>query len=81
MAKAQHSAAYRVVPRLLRELRESAGLTQRQLGALLRKPQSWVYNCESTNRRVDVTELIAWSRACKAEPRDVFRRVLERLGS
>jgi hypothetical protein len=33
MAKAQHSAAYRIIPPLLSELRESAGLTQRALGA------------------------------------------------
>ena len=79
MAKAQHSPSYRIVPPLLRELRESAKLTQRDLGAKLRRPQSWVYNCESANRRVDVTELVAWCRGCGADPQRVFARVLERL--
>jgi len=79
MAKAQHSAPYRIVPPLLRELRESAGLTQRALGAKLRKPQSWIYNCESANRRIDVTEFVAWARGCGADATRVFGRVLERL--
>jgi hypothetical protein len=37
-------------------LGEEADLTQRQL---LKKPQSWVHNCETANRRVDLTEFIA----------------------
>jgi transcriptional regulator with XRE-family HTH domain len=75
--KAQHGKAYRRVPALLRALREATGLTQRALGKRLRKPQSWVYNSETGNRRVDVAEFIAWARACKVEPEDAFRRLLE----
>jgi transcriptional regulator with XRE-family HTH domain len=74
--KAQHGPAYRRLPPFLRTLREAAGLTQRDLGKRLRKPQSWVYNCESANRRVDVTEFIAWARACGVEPGDAFERFL-----
>ena len=50
---------YRTLPGFLKEMKEKAGLTQRELGKRLRKPQSWVYNCETANRRVDVTEFIA----------------------
>ncbi|MCL4211610.1 MAG: helix-turn-helix transcriptional regulator [Phycisphaeraceae bacterium] len=66
--KAQHARPYRVVPPFLRQLREEAELTQRALGDLLGKPQSWVHNCETGNRRVDVTEFIEWCRACGAKP-------------
>jgi hypothetical protein len=79
MPKAQHTPAYRIIPPLLREMRESAGLTQRALGSKLRKPQSWIYNCESANRRVDVTELIGWAKGCGVDPARAFSRVLERL--
>lgn len=72
--KSQHAAAYRPVPGLLRALREEAGLTQRELGVRLKKPQSWVYNCESANRRVDVSEFVAWARACGADPNVAFAR-------
>jgi transcriptional regulator with XRE-family HTH domain len=77
--KAQQAAAYQATLPVLRALREEAGLTQRELGAALKKPQSWVYNCETGNRRVDVTEFIAWARACGADPAAALARVLSEL--
>jgi hypothetical protein len=77
--KAQHGTAYRRLLPLLRALREEAGLTQRDLGATLGRPQSWVYNCESGNRRVDVTEFVAWVRACGADPAVALGRLLDLL--
>ena len=64
-------------PRFLRTLREEAGLTQRPLGQRFRKPQSWVYNCETANRRVDVTEFTAWALACDVDPRSAYARFLD----
>src|ERR1700741_949329 len=75
--KAQHDPRYERLPPLLRALREEAGLTQRELGERLWKPQSWVYNCETANRRVDVTEFIAWAQACGADALAAFQRFLE----
>jgi transcriptional regulator with XRE-family HTH domain len=79
--KAQHGKDYQRVMGLLRALREQAELTQRALGERLYKPQSWVYNCETGNRRVDVTEFVAWARACGTDPEDAFARLLEVLSS
>jgi hypothetical protein len=56
---------------------EEAWLTQRELGDRLGKPQSWVYNCETANRRVDVTEFIAWVRSCEADPLAALARLLK----
>jgi len=78
MPKAQHSSSYRLLPVFLKNLRESVGMTQRQLGKKLRKPQSWIYNCETANRRVDVTEFIAWCEGCDVEPKAAFAKLLER---
>jgi hypothetical protein len=75
--KAQHAPAYEHLPGLLRTLRQEAGLTQRALGKRLKKPQSWVYNCEVANRRVDLTEFVAWATACEVEPAAAFSRFLE----
>ena len=77
--KAQHALTYRVLPPFLRALRVQAGMTQRQFGAKLGKPQSWVYNCEVANRRVDVTEFIAWCKACGVEPLESFKRLLSEI--
>jgi len=74
--KSQHADSYQPLPRFMRQLREEAGLTQRVLGIRLKKPQSWVHNCEIGNRRVDVTEFIAWARACAADPSIAFRRLV-----
>jgi transcriptional regulator with XRE-family HTH domain len=73
--KAQHHAHYTAVPALLKRLREEAGLTQRQLGQRLRRPQSWVYNCETANRRVDVAEFVRWCRACDVQPAHAVRQL------
>lgn len=77
--KSQHDESYRSLPGFLRGLREKAGLTQRELGERLKKPQSWVYNCETGNRRVDVTEFVAWAKACELDPAAAFRRLLQSL--
>lgn len=76
-AKAQHAKEYRPLPLLLRNLREKAGLTQRELGAQLKKPQSWVHNCETANRRVDIVEFIKWAEACEIAPGKAFARFLK----
>jgi transcriptional regulator with XRE-family HTH domain len=72
--KSQHAPAYLFLPTFLRSLREDAGLTQRELGKRMKKPQSWIYNCESANRRVDVTEFIEWADCCEVEPELAFAR-------
>jgi transcriptional regulator with XRE-family HTH domain len=74
--KSQHAPAYRPAMELLRALRDEAGLTQRELGELLSRPQSWVHNCEVGNRRVDVAEFAAWAAACRADPAAAFARFL-----
>ena len=78
--KAQQSRRYRAVPGLLRSLREEAGLTQRALGEALEKPQSWIYNCETANRRVDVSEFCDWCTACKVDPVAALRRFHKSAG-
>jgi len=73
--RAQHDSRYENIPTFLLTLREEAGLTQREIGKILAKPQSWVYNCESGKRRVDVAEFCAWCRACKIPPANAIRRL------
>jgi transcriptional regulator with XRE-family HTH domain len=77
--KVQHLNTYRVLPALLREMREQAGITQRDLGEILSKPQSYIYNCEVSNRRVDITEFVLWSKACGVDPKKAFARLLKIL--
>ncbi len=73
--KAQHRQGYNPIPSFLRRMREEADLTQRGIGAILKRPQSWVYDCESGNRRVDVSEFCEWCRACETDPATAIRRI------
>ena len=77
--KAQHERGYTAIPAFLRNLREEALLTQRELGRRLGKPQSWVFNCETGNRRVDITEFVAWVRGCGSDLNKTFSQLLRFL--
>ena len=59
MQKAIYSREQRRWARLLRELRDDAGLTQAELARRLRRPQSFVSRLEAGQRRLDVVELEA----------------------
>ena len=76
MRAAMNVSKFSSVVGLSDRLREEAGMTQRQLGERLRQPQSWVFNCESANRRVDVAEFVAWCRACGASPVQALKLLL-----
>jgi DNA-binding XRE family transcriptional regulator len=76
--KAQHSLQYAPVPALLREMRDECDFTQRELARRLRKPQSWIHNCETGYRRVDVAEFSIWAETCGKEPAEAFAVFLER---
>ena len=80
MAKAQHAARYRMLPALLRRLREDAGLTQRELAGRLRMTHVWVHKSEVGERRVDVAEFMDWCLACGVDAEDAFRQLRRQRG-
>ena len=59
--KRNQALTYLKVPRFLRQLREAAGLTQRQLALRLGESQWWVHRSEIGSRRVDVAEFVRWA--------------------
>jgi transcriptional regulator with XRE-family HTH domain len=76
--KSQQRPQYQKLKVFLRQMREDAGLTQQQLAARLRVPQSFIYKSETAIRRVDITEFVAWSEACGKKPVAALRRFLGR---
>ncbi len=62
----QHRPAYKKLCRRLRELRDAAGLSQRALATLLKKPHSYVAKVEHGDRRIDPIEFADWCTACGA---------------
>jgi transcriptional regulator with XRE-family HTH domain len=73
MAKAQHASRYRLLPGSLRRMRQSAGLTQRELAKKLGVNHVFVHKSEIAERRVDITEFMDWCIACGVDPVDAMR--------
>jgi transcriptional regulator with XRE-family HTH domain len=69
---------YELVGAALADARDQAGLTQKQLARLLRKPQSFVSNYERGQRRIDLLEFLRIVDALKGDPRAVFMDILAR---
>lgn len=59
---------------LLVTVRKKAGLTQRDLAALVKRPRSFVSRIEAGERRLDVVEFVAIARALKIDPVELFTR-------
>lgn len=76
MNRSVDPVAYRAARRLLREARESDGLTQTEVAKRLKKPQSFVAKYESGERRLDIIEFIAISDALRIEPTRLFAQML-----
>lgn len=77
MPKSQHAPSYRSVPGMLRDMREQAGLTQRDLAVKVRRSQPWVHKSEIGERRVDISEFFIWCVACEVDPEIAFKRLIK----
>jgi transcriptional regulator with XRE-family HTH domain len=79
MEKSIFSQAYDVFCRILRETRQSKGITQVQLAKALGRPQSFVAKIEGGERRVDVVEFIAIAKGLKVSPDELLARLIAEL--
>jgi len=68
IGKSVHSPDQAAFCALMVAARKAAGLTQQALANRLRKPQSFVAKYEGGERRLDVVEFVAISRARGADP-------------
>jgi len=73
--KPNHNISYRVVPELLRQMRDEADLTQRAFAEKIKRPYWWVARCETGSRRLDVTEFMDWCEGCGVDPKNVLDRL------
>lgn len=68
MRQVRRSPLEDVLRQLLVARREAVGLTQVELAAALRRPQSYVSKIERGERRLEVVEFIEYARALGASP-------------
>ena len=67
----------RAIASAIATTRRQAQLSQRQLARKLGAPPNWIQRIESLERRVDVAEFIAISRALDVDPQALLSRVLK----
>lgn len=65
------SPSYEAAISHLIEARKTAGLSQRDLAERLEKPRSFVSKLESRERRLDIVEFLAYTRALGLEPGEI----------
>jgi transcriptional regulator with XRE-family HTH domain len=78
MPKPNTALIYRRVPSFLREMRNKAGLTQRQLADKIDQTQWWVARSETGSRRLDVAEFVEFCIGCGAEPAEALKELSAR---
>jgi transcriptional regulator with XRE-family HTH domain len=76
LRKTLRTRGHRTLIEILVAARVEAGLTQRDLAARLRRPNSFVGRMEAGERRVDVIEFIEIAKALGCNPSELFGRLL-----
>lgn len=78
MRKSLHTAEYVALRKRLGEIRESSGLSQRELGKRLKLPHTWVAKVESGERRIDLIEFAWFCEGCGVDAGAEAARLLSR---
>jgi transcriptional regulator with XRE-family HTH domain len=76
--KSLRTPAHLQLIELLVAAREKAQLTQQQLADRLGKPQSFIAKYEGGERRIDVIEFLAITRALDVDPARIIRELASR---
>lgn len=63
---------------VLTSAREAAGLSKRELSAMLKRPANFVYYVESGERTLSVCEFIEYAHAVGADPAKLIGRIVDR---
>ena len=69
------SGQYKLLQELLLEARHTAGLTQVQVAARLKRPQSFVAKYEAGERRLDVVEFLEVAKAIGFKPASLIKKL------
>lgn len=76
MQKTIYSQQYQRLCELLIEARRKADLTQVEVAERLGRPQSFVAKYEGGERRLDVVEFVAVSKALELDPKELIDELM-----
>ncbi|MBX3027065.1 helix-turn-helix transcriptional regulator [bacterium] len=75
MTRSVFTGRYERLRKLLVGARKAAGMTQAELAAKLRRPQSYVSKYERGERRLDVIEFLEVAKAVGADPVAILQEI------
>ena len=78
MSKQLRGVRHKRMMAALVEIREKAGVSQRELARRLDRAHSYVGRIETGDRRLDLPEFIEWCELLEADPVEVFQRIVRR---
>lgn len=79
MTKTIFGGCHKVLIDLLIDARKQSGLKQVDLGKLLGKDQTYISLIERYQRRLDVLEFYAYTKALGADPEEIFNKFIKQL--
>ncbi|MCK7580853.1 MAG: helix-turn-helix domain-containing protein [Chromatiales bacterium] len=77
MRKSIYTRQSRIVGEWIREIRERAGVAQRELCRRLGQEHSFISKCELGERRIDIVEFYWICEACGANPETEARKLVQ----
>jgi transcriptional regulator with XRE-family HTH domain len=77
LRKTLRTRGHRKLVGVLVAARKTAGLSQRDLAARLKRPRVFVGRNEAGERRIDVIEFIEIARVMGIDPRQLFAKLLD----
>ena len=78
MSKQLRGVRHKRLMAALVEIREKAGVSQRELARRLDRAHSYVGRIETGDRRLDLPEFIEWCELLDADPVEVLQRIVKR---
>ena len=69
-----NSRPYRELVAEFVRLRDSLGLTQRDLAKLLKRSQTYIAKIEKNQKYIELFEFVAYCHALKVDPAEMFER-------
>jgi transcriptional regulator with XRE-family HTH domain len=78
-AKWVQTENYEIVGAVFAAARRRANITQVELAALIRKPQSVISQIEAGKRRLDLVEFLVIVQALGADPAEIFGEIIRSL--
>lgn len=74
----RYLACRQIVAEVLAAARQTAGMSQRQLSAKLKRSPHFVYLVEKGERKLEFCELIEYARLIRADPLEIVKRIMDR---